>query len=475
MSDQKEKHSLHLVPECNDAMRTSDEPATSSYLAGWKLHGVTFFIFVSLFVAQMDTSVTSTAILNITDELGSYEKNSWVFTAYLLTYCGMSASHLTQRSQLMRSIGFQLIWAKLSDIISRKFTIMTSLLIFTAFSGACGASRTTTQLIMFRWVQGIGGCGVFALAQLVFFELVPPSKWPLYVSLFSVVVAFSLVIGPLIGGAIAEQSRVDGDGYFCLSMSGLGASGSANRRHFCSVPVCCSAFIGLFVMFPAKLPNEPANAQGVGAWKPSAKRLDVVGFMLLLGACILLSTSLQQAGQGYAWTSSYVLPMLITAPIFIVAFLAWEWRVTKRPSPEPVFPWRFCESRVRVGMILNSFLSGGTMMICLVQIPQRFMAVNGLSSSEAAVRLLAFGAFIPAGSILATVLMNKPRIPAAVIVLAGACLQIIGAILLWRIPTSTQIYRPQYAYQVLLGTGVGFLAAALLLLVPFIMDKQDLG
>ena len=45
---------------------------------------------------------------------------------------------------------------------------------------------------------------VFSLVQLVFFELVPRAKWPTYVSLVSGVIALSLVVGPLIGGAIAQ-------------------------------------------------------------------------------------------------------------------------------------------------------------------------------------------------------------------------------------------------------------------------------
>lgn len=58
------------------------------------------------------------------------------------------------------------------------------------------------QLIMFRWCQGAGGCGVFALVQLVFFELLPARKWPLYMSIVTGVVALSTIVGPLLGGGI---------------------------------------------------------------------------------------------------------------------------------------------------------------------------------------------------------------------------------------------------------------------------------
>ncbi|ORX93616.1 major facilitator superfamily domain-containing protein [Clohesyomyces aquaticus] len=410
-------------------------------MIGWRLHGVTFWLLLSLFVAQMDTSITSTSLLTITDQLGGFKKSSWVFTAYLLTFCG-----------------FQLIWAKLSDIISRKTTILITLLLFTIFSGACGASQSLTQLIMFRWLQGIGGSGIFALTQLVFFEMVPPSKWPLYVTFLTGTVALSLITGPLIGGAIAR-------------------SGHWRWIFLPNVPVCGISIIGLFIMFPAKLWNEPSASDESSSFSIGAlRRIDVLGGLVLLGACLLVSTGLQQAALGYSWSSSFVLPLLILTAPLVLAFFAWEWFITtRRKFPEPVFPWRFCRSRICVGMILNTFLSGAVLMICLVQIPQRFITVNGLSSLGAAVRLLAFGAFVPSGSALAGALMSKMKISPCIIILFGAIFQLVGAVLLSGIPTTPDLHSPQYGYQVLLGIGVGFVACGLILLVPVATEKRDLA
>lgn len=114
-------------------------------------------------------------------------------------------------------------------------------------------------------------------------------------------------------------------------------------------------------------------------------------------------------------------------------------------------------------------------MICLVQIPQRFMTVNALSSLDAALRLLALGAFVPSGSMFAALLMGRIKIPPCFVVLAGAVLQVVGAILLSRIPSDLQIRREQYGYQAILGLGIGFVACGLIMLVPFVMEQQDLG
>ena len=58
------------------------------YVTGWKLHSITLGLLLSLFLVQMDSSITSTSVLEITNELGGYEKSSWLFTSFLITYCG---------------------------------------------------------------------------------------------------------------------------------------------------------------------------------------------------------------------------------------------------------------------------------------------------------------------------------------------------------------------------------------------------
>jgi hypothetical protein len=73
----------------------------------------------------------------------------------------------------------------------------------------------------------------------------------------------------------------------------------------------------------------------------------------MVGTIVLLATGLQQAAQGYAWSSPMVLGLLITMAPFCIAFFTWQWYATTRlANPEPVFPWRMCQSRIRIGMFL---------------------------------------------------------------------------------------------------------------------------
>ncbi|KAH7130092.1 major facilitator superfamily domain-containing protein [Dendryphion nanum] len=431
--------------------KLSDEP---QYITGWLLHLLTLFLMTAIFLATMESSITSTAVLDITNQLGGYEKSSWLFTAYMLTYCG-----------------FQMVWAKLSDITGRKTALLAALSIFTLFSGLCGSSKTLTELIMYRWPQGIGGCGSVAIAQLSFFELIPESKWPAYVSLGAGVMALAYVAGPLLGGIITLH-------------------GHWQWIFLLNAPVGAALLVGLYFTFPNRIWAEPAARREakINADRKSGiekeqegvvsqmKRIDFLGSGLLIGATTLLATALQQAAIGYKWTSVFVLPLLVCSFPFVVAFLTWQWYITtRRTTPEPVFPWRFCVSRVQLGMILETFFVGVVFSVLLVQIPQRFMAVHGLSPMAAATRLLAFGAFVPTGSSIAAVLMGKPKIPPVWIILGAIVMQIFGVIFLSRLPVSAKIDNSQYGLLFLTGTGIGLVNGALVLLVPYAMEKRDLA
>lgn len=329
-----------------------------------------------------------------------------------------------------------------------------TLFLFTVFSGACGASQSIIQLIMFRWLQGIGGCGILALSQLVFVELVPSEKYPKYIGIVSIAMTAPLVLGPLVGG-------------------GISLSGDWRWIFLLNVPLGVVIMLFLFIVFPQRLNREPRNQHGPFSIS-FLRRIDFLGCMLLLGTCLLLTTGLQQAARGYNFESPFVLPLLICSAPFFVAFLMSQWfTTTRRSNPEPVFPWRFFQSRVRAAVILITLLNGGVLSICVVQIPQRFMTVNGSSPFAAAAKLLAFGAFVIFGTITAVPAMDRLHVRPSLIMAAGSCLEIIGTAILSQASSEWRIRRVQYGCQILIGTGVGFIVSAVMMLIKSSFEERD--
>lgn len=142
-----------------------------------------------LFLTNIEIPIVNTSLEGIIDDLRGFDRSSWVIAAYLITYTG-----------------FLIIWAKLSDVFGRKLTISIAVALHIIFSGACGAAQTMGQLIVLRAMQGIGASGIYALGMITIFELVPRDKFAAYAALIASVFAFSLLLGPIMGGAIIKTS-----------------------------------------------------------------------------------------------------------------------------------------------------------------------------------------------------------------------------------------------------------------------------
>ena len=104
--------------------------------------------------------------------------------------------------------------------------------------------------------------------------------------------------------------------------------------------------ISLPVNFPyhdSQLPRESL----------SLRRIDFLGALLLLAAMTLHITGFQQAANLYEWTSAGVLAPLLVSAFFWATFLTSQWYVAKpQRQLDPVFPWRFCQNRLVMGIIV---------------------------------------------------------------------------------------------------------------------------
>jgi MFS family permease len=90
---------------------------------------LTTSIIIALFLTNIEIPIVTTSVATITDDLGSFDRASWITSAYLLGY-----------------VGVLIVWTKLSDIFGRKLLYGISLFLFIVFSAACGAAQTLTQL-----------------------------------------------------------------------------------------------------------------------------------------------------------------------------------------------------------------------------------------------------------------------------------------------------------------------------------------
>ncbi|KAL4735695.1 major facilitator superfamily domain-containing protein [Aspergillus similis] len=185
-----------------------------------------------------------------------------------------------------------------SDICGRKSSILVLMFIFFVFSGACGAAQTIEQLISFRALQGIGEAGNYTICMPS-----PPS------CSMSIVYGFSLLLGPILGGAISQSS-------------------TWRWIFWQNVPPAALAGLVLAFGLPTGFPYHYERQQqstdtrlpNKFVWQTIC-RLNTLGSSILLVATTLLVTALEETNQDYQRVNFYP------------------------EKVEPVFPWRFIHNR----------------------------------------------------------------------------------------------------------------------------------
>lgn len=60
--------------------------------------------------------------------------------------------------------------------------------------------------IVVRAFQGLGGGGCYTLASILIVDAAPPEKYGKYVAVAGIAIALGTVLGPIIGGAITENT-----------------------------------------------------------------------------------------------------------------------------------------------------------------------------------------------------------------------------------------------------------------------------
>src|SRR5690242_1833862 len=150
------------------AARTID---TSSSLPGRLSHRQVLVVFsglvLAMLLAALDSTIVSTALPTIVGDLGGLEHLAWVVTGYLLAQTVVTP-----------------VYGKLGDLYGRKIVLQSAVVLFLAGSVLCGLSRTMTQLILFRAVQGLGGGGLMVTAQAVVGDIIPPRDRGRYQGIF---------------------------------------------------------------------------------------------------------------------------------------------------------------------------------------------------------------------------------------------------------------------------------------------------
>jgi MFS family permease len=143
---------------------------------------------IASLLSALDVSVISTAMPSIIKDLGSSEAYIWIANAYFLT---MTA--------------FQPLYGQTANIFGRRWLTLLAVFLFAAGSAVSATAQSLGALVAGRAIQGIGGGGINILIEIIVADLVPLRDRPKFISIIFIFYTVAVVLGPLIGGLLAQR------------------------------------------------------------------------------------------------------------------------------------------------------------------------------------------------------------------------------------------------------------------------------
>jgi EmrB/QacA subfamily drug resistance transporter len=382
--------------------------------AGWVLA----LASVASFMVALDALVVTTALSTIRISLdASIEALEWTVNAYNLSFAVL----------LMTG-------AALGDRFGRRRMYVVGLGLFVAASAACALAHDVGWLIVARAAQGAGGALVMPLALALLTATIPPERRAKALGIFSGVTGLALIVGPLVGGAIAQG--LAWEWIFWLN-----------------VP------IGLLVIPFALRRIEESYGERAA--------LDIGGLLLVTGASLGIVWGLMR-GNSAGWSSLEVVITLAAGLVLTVAFVAWEAR-----AAVPMVPLRLFRAPAFALGNAAAFLYTGSIFSSLFFLPQFLQTVQGHSPLAAGLRLLPWTAVLFVVAPIAGALVN--RLGERTLVVVGLLGQTIGLAWLGLIATPDVPYVSLVPPLVLAGSGVSLAMPATQNAVMSAVARTEVG
>ncbi|MGW0856631.1 MFS transporter [Streptomyces sp. NPDC002690] len=379
-------------------------------------------LLLGLFCAILSSTVVTNALPRIINDLGGGQSAyTWVVTSSLLAVTASTP-----------------LWGKLADQFSKKILVQSALVVYVVGSLIAGLAPNTATLITARVIQGLGGGGLSALAQVVLAAMISPRERGRYSGYLGAVFAVATVGGPLLGGVITDTSWLGWR--WCL---------------FVGIPF---AIVALVVL--QRTLNLPVTKRAV--------KVDWAGALFVTAAVCTLLLWVTFADDKYDWLSWQTYTLVGVSAVLTLIFLFVE---TK--AAEPIIPLRlFRNPTISLASVASLFV-GVALFAGTVFFSQYFQLARGDSPTRSGLMTIPFiaGLFVSStvsGRVITTTGKWKGWL------LCGGVLLTAGLALLGMLR-----YDTSYLYiaccMTLMGLGVGMTLQNLVLCTQNQVSPADLG
>jgi DHA2 family multidrug resistance protein len=244
------------APEVAGVHPIENVPLAAPLLDAVPHHGlITVSVMLATIMQALDATIANVALPRMQGSLAAtQDQMGWVLTSYIVA----AAITIPLTGWLAGQFG-------------RRRVFLISIFVFTAASALCGLADSLSEIVLFRFLQGVGGAALVPLSQAVLFDINSPKDFGRAMSIWGIGVTMGPILGPALGGWLTEDY-------------------SWRWVFYINLPIGALAFAGLLFTLP-----ESRNAH--------SSRFDFLGFGSLSVAVAALQLLLDR-GQLLDWFSS---------------------------------------------------------------------------------------------------------------------------------------------------------------------------
>ena len=312
-------------------MTVKTHDSTGLYSRRWQ---AVIVLAISLLIVTVDNTILNVALPSIQADLDtSSSELQWIVDSYLLVFAVLL-----------------LMAGSLGDRFGRKRALFVGLGVFGFGSLMAATASSSTELIAWRAVMGIGAAAIMPTTLSIITNIFPKDERPKAIAIWAAVAGMGIAIGPVSGGFLIEH--FDWNAIFLVNL-----------------PIVAIGLAAGAVLIPESR-------------DPESPRLDLPGFGLSIAGLTAIVWGLIEAPEK-GWTGVPILAAFTVGAAIVAAFVAWELRAKQPMLDVSVFRnLRFSAANIAVTFVFFALMGVMYFLTTYLQ------SVMGYTALEAGVRMV---------------------------------------------------------------------------------------